>query len=253
MSIHKTEAIVIKVIPFRSSSLIVTFFTPSLGKIRGVVKGVHREGEIRQAGFELFTHAEYIFYEKKRSDLHLISDAAILDSHNAIRNRLEGIAYASYFCELTDELTEIHDPHPEIFDLLKTSFHFLPVIRPDRLSVLFEIKLICAMGWLPHLDSCLECGAKPLEQGLFSVRHGALICEKCRAKDPNAQPVKSATLAVLRSYTHDDVEACLRVSHSATIENQIQILMAAFLNYRLGKTLKSKRFLGSIKPCLKNS
>lgn len=252
MSIHKTEALVLKVIPFRSSSLIVTFFTPTLGKIRGVVKGVHREGEIRQAGFELFTHAEYVFYEKKRSDLHLISDASILDSHSAIRNRLEGIAYASYFCELTDELTEIHDPHPEIFDLLKTSFRFLPVILSSRLAVLFEIKLVREMGWLPYLDSCLACNAKPIEQGFFSIRLGALLCEKCRSKDPNAQPLKAATLAVLRAYTHDDLELCLRASHAAVIEHQIQILMAAFLNYRLGKTLKSKKFLGSIKSALKN-
>ena len=136
MSIHKTEALVLKTMPFRSSSLIVTFFTPNLGKVRGVVKGVHREGEIRQAGFELFTHAEYIFYEKKHSDLHLISEASILDSHHALRDRLDGIAYASYFCELVDELTEVQDPHPRIFDLLKESFHFLPVIPPPRLATI---------------------------------------------------------------------------------------------------------------------
>ena len=250
MSIHKTEALVIKTMPFRSSSLIVTFFTPNLGKIRGVVKGVHREGEIRQAGFELFTHAEFIFYEKKRSDLHLISDVAILDSHHALRNRLEGIAFASYFCELVDELTEIHDPHPKIFDLLRTSFRFLSVIPPVRVAALFEIKLFREMGWLPYLDSCLGCGAKPLEQGLFSVRHGALLCEKCRTKDPAAQPVAAPVLAVLRSYSHDELESCLRVSHSPSIEHHIRVLLAAFLNYRIGKVLKTRTFLESIKSAL---
>lgn len=252
MSIHKTEAIVIKVASFRSSSLIITFFTPGFGKVRGVVKGVHREGEIRQAGFELFTHAEYVFYEKKRSDLHLISDAAILDNHQALRSRLDGIVYASYFCELVDELTEIHDPHPEIFNLLKTSFHFLPVLKPDRLATLFEIKLIRAMGWLPYLDSCLVCGVKTLAHGFFSVRHGALLCDKCRSKDPASQSIKAPVLAVLRAYTADELEKSLRASSYAAIENQIQILMAAFLNYRLGKILNSKKFLGSIKSALKN-
>jgi DNA repair protein RecO (recombination protein O) len=251
MSIHRTEALVLKTMPFRSSSLIVTFFTPQLGKVRGVVKGVHREGEIRQAGFELFTHAEYLFYEKKRSDLHLISEASILESHHALRDRLDGIAYASYFCELVDELTEVQDPHPEIFELLKQSFHFLPVIPPPKIETVFVTQLLREMGWLPFLESCLECGAKPLEKGFFSIRHGALICERCRSKDTAALPVAPGALAVLRSYSKDAFADCLRVSHSAVIESQVKTLITTFLNYRLGKVLKSRKFLDSIRSVLK--
>lgn len=251
MSIHKTEAIVIRIRPFRSSSLIVTFFTPGFGKVRGVVKGVHREGEIRQAGFELFTHAEYIFYEKKRSDLHLISDAAILNSYHGLRNSLEAIAYASYFCELVDELTEIHDPHPKIFDLLKQSLRFLPVISPTRFAVLFEIKLAREMGWLPYLDNCLGCGSKPLEKGLFSVRHGALLCEKCREKDPGAQGLNPSELSLLRAYSKEDLEDCLRLSPHIAVEKHIRTLMTAFLNYRIGKALKTRHFLDSLRKNLK--
>jgi len=253
MSIHKTEALVIKVQPFRSSSLIVTFFTPQLGKIRGVVKGVHREGEIRQAGFELFTHAEYIFYEKKRSDLHLISDATILESHHALRDRLDGIAYASYFCELVDELTEVQDPHPEIFTLLKESFRFLSVIPPSRLETVFVTQLLKEMGWLPFLESCLECGAKPLEKGIFSIRHGALVCGRCLKKDPAAQPMGSGELAVLRAYTKDPLEDGLRLSLSSLVENQVRTVITTFLNYRLGKVLKTRKFLDSIRSVLRLS
>lgn len=253
MSIHKTEALVIKAQPFRSSSLIVTFFTPGFGKVRGVVKGVHREGEIRQAGFELFTHAEYIFYEKKRSDLHLISDATILNSHAHLRDSLEGIAFASYFCELVDELTEIHDPHPQIFDLLKGSFRYLSILPPARFAAVFEIKLLREMGWLPFLDSCLGCGLKPLEKGFFSVRQGALLCEACRSQDPGAQALNPPTLAILRAYSNDDLEACLRLSPHVSVENQARTLIAAFLNYRMGKILRSRKFLESIKPALKSA
>lgn len=253
MSIHKTEALVLKTMPFRSSSLIVTFFTPHLGKVRGVVKGVHREGEIRQAGYELFTHAEYVFYEKKRSDLHLISDASILESHHALRDRLEGIAYASYFCELVDELTEVQDPHPNIFDLLKAAFHFLPVIPPLRLETVFVTQLLREMGWLPFLEGCLECGAKPLEQGFFSIRHGALVCERCRAKDTAALPVGSVALAVLRSYSKDPLADCLRMFHSVATESQVRTLISTFLNYRLGKVLKTRKFLDSILSALNSA
>ncbi|MGH7890395.1 MAG: DNA repair protein RecO, partial [Thermodesulfobacteriota bacterium] len=79
MAIQKTEAFVLKTQPFRSSSLIVTFFSRDFGKLRGVVKGVRREREMRGALYELFTHLEILFYEKTRSDLHLVSEASILN------------------------------------------------------------------------------------------------------------------------------------------------------------------------------
>ena len=88
MAIQKTEAIVLKTQPFRSSSLIITFFTRDFGKIRGIAKGVRQENQTRAAVYELFTRLEIIYYEKLRSDLHLVSDAAILES---LRRTLESL------------------------------------------------------------------------------------------------------------------------------------------------------------------
>ena len=156
--ILKTEAIVLRTRPFRSSSLIVTFFTEEFGKIQGIAKGIHREGERRGAEFELFTHLEILFYEKKRSDLHLISETTILDSHSQLRQTLEGLLDASFFCELTEELTETRDPHPQLFELLNVCFRYLTVLPAAKLRNIFEMKLLNEVGWQPHLDNCLKCG-----------------------------------------------------------------------------------------------
>src|SRR6185436_7626614 len=96
MAIQKASAIVLRTQPFRSSSLIVTFFTKEFGKVRGIAKGVRLERETRGALYELFSYLDIVYYEKSKSDLHLISEAAILDSYDAIRTRLDCIAYASY-------------------------------------------------------------------------------------------------------------------------------------------------------------
>ena len=248
MSIHKVEGIILKNQPFRSSSLIVTFFTREAGKIRGIVKGVHREGEVRQAGFEIFTRAEFIFYEKKRTDLHLISDATILESHDAVRGRLETIAHGSYLCELVDELTEVQDPHPKIFELLQTSLRFLPVMPLGILVTVFEIKLLGEMGLIPYAGGWVSCGAKPIEKGYFSVKHGAVLCDRCRSNDQGAPAISPAGLALLRSFSRSEMEQCLKSSHSTHALNEIRKLVSQFLNYRVGKILKSRRFLESVRP-----
>ena len=140
MAIQKTEAIVLRTLPFRSSSLIITFFTKSFGKLKGIAKGVRKERESRGATFELFTHLEIVFYEKIRSDLHLVSDAFIIDSNDTIRLSLDAITYASYFVELIDYLNEVHDPHPGIFDLLQFSLKFIFVSPFPILSVIKVLK-----------------------------------------------------------------------------------------------------------------
>ncbi len=251
MAIHKTEALVIKTQAFRSSSLIVTFFTPQLGKIRGVAKGIHRAGETRQAGYELFTRAEYVFYEKKRSDLHLISDAFILQAYPEMQDSLKGIAYGSYFCELVDELTELHDPHPAIFELLKEAFHCLSFFPPEKMEAIFVTQLLREMGWLPFLDGCLECGQKDSAQMFFSIRHGVLLCELCRAKDTASQAISDDALNNLRRYSKGGFKDALKTLPSNSIQKEICKLITTFLNYRLGKSLKTRQFIDSIKDVLK--
>ncbi|MBN1688274.1 MAG: DNA repair protein RecO, partial [Candidatus Omnitrophica bacterium] len=190
MAIQKTEAIILKTQPFRSSSLIITFFSKSFGKLRGLAKGVRQERETRGALFELFTHVDIVFYEKQRSDLHLVSEASILESYPSLRTRLESIAYASYFSELVDELSEVHDPHEGVFDLLDFSFRYLASLPGRRLARLFEIKLVNEIGWLPHLTNCLLCGKSPLEEGYFSSRQGGLLCPHCYGKAPDSKPIR---------------------------------------------------------------
>lgn len=239
MSILKTEAIVLRTRPFRSSSLIVTFFTRDFGKMQGIAKGIHREGERRGAEFELFTHLEIIFYEKKKSDLHLISETSILESHAAMRGQLDNLLDASFFCELTEELTETGDPHPQLFELLKICFRYLGILPAAKLRNLFEIKLLNEIGWRPHLENCLKCSAPLPETGFFSIREGGLLCGGCKNQDLAAKKLNPESVRLLRFLSQKEPDAGLKETFAQQAEIEIQNLLYQFLLYRLGKPLKS--------------
>lgn len=247
MAIRKTEAFVIKTVPLRSSSLIVTLFSREFGKIKGVAKGVRKEREMRGAFFELFTHADIVFYEKTRSDLHLISDAAIIDSFDVLRTRLNTIVYASYFAELTDVLTEIQDPHAEIFELLEVSFRYLPALPGEKIARLFEIKLLNEVGLLPHLDSCLQCRAAVPERGFFSVSQGGILCAACSRGLGDAKPLSPEALRQLRFYASSSLEDSLKKPFSAAPEQELMKILESFLLYRLSGPLKSRQFMNAIR------
>lgn len=247
MAIQKTEAFILKTQPFRSSSLIITFFSNKFGKLKGIAKGVRKEREMRGALYELFTHVDMVFYEKTRSDLHLVSEASIVDSFDVLRARLDTISYASYFCELVDVLTEVHDPHPNLFSLLEVSFRYLPAIPGERIARLFEIKLFNEIGWLPHLTGCIECGQTAFERGFFSPVQGTLICSNCSHKYPDVLPVSRETLSILRMYSARPLEDCLKIIPTSAAERELKKLMESFLAYRLHDALKTQRFMKAIR------
>ena len=250
MAIQKTEAIVIKTQPFRSSSLIITFFSKTFGKLKGIAKGVRQEREMRGAVYELFTHLEIIFYEKLRSDLHLVSEAFLIETYEPVRTDLESIAHASYFAELVDELCEVHDPHERLFELLDFCYRYLSSVPGKRISRLFEIKLLNEIGWLPFLKSCLKCGADGIESGFFSARQGALLCTNCAHEYPDASPLSAGALKGMRYYIRHDFEEALRFPLSKPVEAELEGHMERFLLDRLSKPMKSRIFLQKISPTL---
>ncbi|HXV27638.1 MAG TPA: DNA repair protein RecO [bacterium] len=243
MAIQKTEAFVLKTQAFRSTSLMGTFFSKDFGKLKGVVKAVRREHEMRGAAFEPFTRLEILFYEKTRSDLHLISEASIVESHDMLRTRLDTICYASYFSELVDQLCEVHDPHPALFDLVDFAFRFLPSVPEERLSRLFEIHLLREIGWVPYLQGCLSCRDAAFEKGFFSVAKGAVYCPRCAPEVVDARPLSPEALAVLRYYATHSPELSLKLRVGERGESELSKLMDRFLTYRLNTPLKSRRFM----------
>jgi DNA repair protein RecO (recombination protein O) len=240
MAIQKTEAFVIKTQPFRSSSLIITFYSKDFGKLKGIVKGVRKEREMRGAMYEIFTHLEIIFYEKSRSDLYLISDAAIIDSHDVLRTRLDTISYASYFSELVNVLTELYDPHPEIFDLMDVIFRYLPLIDSAKLILLFEVCFLNELGLLPKNLSM----ASELSRSIyFSVSQGKVLSDNQRKDFPDAVSVSRAALELLDYFGTHSLEQSIKHRVGAQTEKELAKLIHNFLEYQTGIPLKTSQFL----------
>ena len=72
--ITKSEAIVLKSMDFRDSSKIVTFYTRSFGKLKGIAKGARQMKSKFGAALEPITRVSLVLYKKEHRDLQLISE-----------------------------------------------------------------------------------------------------------------------------------------------------------------------------------
>lgn len=252
MAIQKDEAFVLKRIPLRESSLLVTLFCREAGKIRAVAKGIRKDKKPLTVRFEPFTCLSIIYYEKVKSDIHLLSQVSISQTHASLRNRLDWFSYGSYVTELVDHLFNTHDPHPEVFDLLGEAFEQFPNSQAASVARAFEVKLLGLVGWLPELTRCASCGEHKLEQAYFSARQGGILCRKCDQRESRSLPISKAAIQSLLFYLNTPLREASQLKLDLQTERELERIGEQFLQFRLEYPLRSRRFLTEIRPFLKH-
>jgi len=232
----------------------VTFFSRDFGKLKGLAKGVRKEGIVRPSTFEPFTLLEIVFYEKVHSEIHLISEAAVLESYGGLRKNLSTLATAYYLAELTDELTELQDPHRSIFELLQTLFQLLPSLPPSLLARFFEVRLLSEIGLLPPMDHCLICGrANSPDKVYFSPRQGTVLCERCRQRSRDSKPLGRKGVEAIRLFMHGEFRKVVQYPMSEETGKEISEVVEKFLADRLARPLKTRRFLKGVEALRQNA
>jgi DNA repair protein RecO (recombination protein O) len=145
--VESTRAILLRKTKLSETSLILTWFSDSAGKIKTVAKGA-RQPKSRFAGvLDLFFHCEIQFVRSRKSELHMLREAALLHPHSGLRLDFDRVALASYFTELLELTTEPEHPAPELHDLLRRGLghlHEQPASR--RALVHFEAELARLLG-----------------------------------------------------------------------------------------------------------
>ena len=247
MSIHKTEAIVLKKHDFRETSLIVNFFTRDFGKISGIMKGIRSEPGKFASAVEPFEHNEIVFYHKRNTSLHLVSQCDARNNFSATRQDIHKIGTASSIIELVDSVMPLEDKNEEVFDLALNSLKELEINpNPDKIMTIFTIKLLVLSGFKPHFDSCVSCGNKIFGQSKFSLVLGGLLCLRCQYKDMAARSIFRGTVASILHIEKNDFKINLNLGMNPQIKKELKIILGAFLNFHLERELKSQKVMNKI-------
>jgi len=244
MSIHKTEAIVLKRFDFRETSLIVHFYTRDFGRINGILKGIRKEPAKFASTLQPFSHNEIVFYKKNSTSLHLVSQCDIKDNFDAARQNMIKIGSASIIIELLSVLMQEEDKNEDIFDLALTCLKELSLNNnPEKIITIFKIKALALSGFKPNFDSCVSCGSKILEQTKFSLSLGGLLCLRCQRKDVQSRSIFRGTIASILHIQKNDFKINLNLGMNPQIKKELETILNAFLNFHLEKELKSQRVL----------
>src|SRR6202165_4358620 len=116
MSSEKATALVLNVVEFSETSSVVSLFTREFGKIHGLAKGARRPKGPFESALDLLALCRIVFIRKSSDALDLLTEAKLERRFRPADGDLSSLYAAYYIAELLSELTNDHDPHPELFD-----------------------------------------------------------------------------------------------------------------------------------------
>jgi DNA repair protein RecO (recombination protein O) len=179
----KTEGIVLRSMRYGEADRILHVFTPQLGRLSAIAKGV-RKAKSRFGGrLEPFFRLNLVLYEG-RSDLLTVTGAETLAGHRHLRESGAALEIAARACDAVDRMFDPGDPHPGVYHLLANELALLesdPAAHGTLANALaFRLKLLLAAGFSPQLAACASCGEREHLSG-FSGAAGGVVCSACEA------------------------------------------------------------------------
>lgn len=244
--VYRVEAVVLRRSTIGEADRVLTLYTP-LGKRRVVAKGARKIISRLAGHIELFMHVQLMLAVGRSLDI--VTQSQVLHSYDRLRTDLNRIGSAYYASELVDRLTEEGDENPRAFRLVVTLMDALD--RTERVDLAlrwFELQLLDTLGYRPQLANCVVCHLPLTEEtNRFSPQGGGAICPSCAPADRGALPMSLGVFKLLRFLQAQPIDAIDRLSLTAALREEAEMLLRAALRHILERDLKSVAFLDEVR------
>lgn len=178
----KTEAIVLRSLRYGEADRILHVYTPNLGRLGAIAKGVRKTRSRFGGRLEPFFRLRLVLYEG-RGDLFTVTSAETVSGHPRLRERAATLDSAARACDAVGRLFEAGDANPAVYHLLTNELALLeaqPEVAGHANQLAFRLKLLLASGHAPQLAACASCGARDHLTG-YSGAAGGVVCSACEA------------------------------------------------------------------------
>ena len=244
---YQTEAIIIKKFKFGEADRILTLYTPHLGKIRAVAKGVSRSRSKLAGHLELLTHSQVSLARGRNLDT--IIGSQTINSFLPLKSDFWLTSYALYTTELVDQFTADNVENQPLFQLLLETMERLCQAGNNELVLRhFELRLLNETGYRPQLHQCVSCHSslQPTTNS-FCSGAGGMLCPSCCQRQPLAYPLSVNALKVLRLLQASDYTTASRLKINPRLSHELEEVMRDYIKYLLEREVKSAAWLDTLR------
>ncbi len=240
----KTKGVVLGRNFYGEKDAIINILTEDYGVLTASAKGIKSMKSKLASGCSLFSYSDFLLTES--NGRYIVTSAVLQEGFYGLSSNIERLSYATYAAEAA----QVSSPAPEdakaIIPLLMNTFYLFANSQKDLrlIKCVFELRLLCALGYAPELDGCVECGDTE-ELCFFSAQSGGAVCRSC-GNLPDTQIITPDTLTAMRYVKDSDDKKAFSFALSRTNIDEFENCTEKMLEDVLGKRLASLNYLKQI-------
>lgn len=247
--IYRTHAVVLRRRDHQDADRILVVFTPGLGKLELVAKGVRKTTSRKSGHLELFTHSTLMVAQARTWDI--ITEAQTVESFRYLRNDLDAIGRGSYVCELVDAFSESDNENQPLWELLLLTLRELDQGAQANqggdgqvLLPWFNLHLLTLSGFQPQLFTCLACDREitPVVNYL-SLSEGGVFCPECGQSQTALEAIDPDVLKILRHLQRSAWSEVRQLSVRPQVLRRVENILHRYILTVLERHLRSTEFL----------
>lgn len=191
MGIIKTKGIILSESNMNDFDKMVTILTPN-GKIGCAAKGARKPKSLLMAGTQTFCFGEYLLYHSSSS--YHMNSCDTIEVFYHIRTDLDKLKYASHITKIINDVTDENQNTYRILQLYLNTLYMISETEEnmDFILAVFQLRLLCLLGFMPKINRCTECGEKE-NLNYFSIKDNGLKCQNCGKVDKGAIQISNTT------------------------------------------------------------
>lgn len=244
----KTTGLIIKEQNIGEQDKLVTVLTSSNGIIRAFVKGAKNIKNQKCAATQLLCYSKITLNKMRNS--YIISDAKSQEMFINLRNDIENMCLAQYFCELANNFCPREAKAEEYLSLILNSLYLLSNKKREPLLIkaCFEMRLMSLSGYMPDLTMCKECGKYENDIMYFLPKSGTFICNDCESKinEEMKIPLNKGTATALRHTIYSENNKLFSFILPLDDLKQLNNASELYIKYILEKDLQTLQFYKNI-------
>lgn len=177
------DGLILKVQNTGSSDRLCTILTRDNGVIRAFAKKANNFKNKNHGGTSQLTYGSFCLFEYKGT--YTIDECEPKESFFSLRENIEKLALAQYFCEIAITLASASVENSEFLRVILNSLHMLGSDKYPSMQIkaVLELRMLRLAGLMPDVVMCRGCGKYESRSNYIFIDKGYIMCSVCAEKE----------------------------------------------------------------------
>ncbi len=242
------RGIVTREVRYGESSRILTVLSKDLGKVSVLASRARSNRSGVLTATQMFCYSDFEVFKGRENSLLRLNEGEVIEAFPNIRGSLDKMAYASYFCDITNHLCYEGTEQNELLRLLLNTLSRLE--KDDgtdalRLESVFLFRALRESGFAPDCGGCASCGAVENIR-LLCPADGVFYCKDCageRAGYEVNDTLRRAAAYIIES----ELPAAFSFRLGENSQKYLTQIAEEYMTNQLEKQLKTLEYLRKVR------